>query len=497
MASKLNYRTRLHLGAAALAAMTLAVAVTAWFSIRQLSNGLHLTSGPAARQLELSGAMHAGFEKLNADARAAQIALVIAMLEKGSPREGQCTACHSPDMIQQHRGHAESAAADLQAQMIELETLLASDASRSSLAELRRSLESWRSGFAAYMDLAVKPESYDQAHSIVTDRVHPAILAGEGASGRLSQAARQTLASARDSGKDSARRASVILLAVSAAAGLACIFVFMLVRRLTTRLTLVVSTIGSASAAVTQSTRKLASSSQMLSQSAVGQESAIETTSIESKGVLNSALLNNQGASEAAQAISNAETHASSAHQALEATADAMNLVRQSSLEIRGVITLIDSIAFQTNLLALNASVEAARAGESGLGFAVVAEEVRSLARRCAQAAKETSSMIEQLLARSRDGGERLERAVQALDGIEEQSRGVQSLMQKLHAGCASQSEGLARLNSALLNAGQATQQASRTADESAAEAEELAQTSTTLEECVANLTHMMGIGQR
>jgi integrase len=100
-------------------------------------------------------------------------------------------------------------------------------------------------------------------------------------------------------------------------------------------------------------------------------------------------------------------------------------------------------------------------------------------------------------LARSRDGGERLERAVQALDGIEEQSRGVQSLMRKLHAGCASQSEGLARLNSALLSAGQATQQASRTADESAAEAEELAQTSSTLEECVTNLTHMMGIGHR
>jgi len=497
MACQLNYRTRLHLGASTLAAMTLAVAVTAWYSIRQLSDGLHFPSGDAARQLELSGAMHAGFEKLSADARAAQIALVIAMLEKGSSREGQCTACHSSDMIQQHSVRAGSAAEDLDRQMKELERLLASGAARESLAELRGSLNAWRSGFAEYMQLAVKPDSYDRAHSIVTDRVHPAILAGEAAAGRLNQSARQTLASAREAGNGSANRAAVVLLAVSTAAGFACLAVFMLVRRLTRSLTLVVSTIGSAAAAVTLSTRKLAASSQALSQSAVGQESAFETTSRESQYVLDSARQNNQGASEAAKAISSAGSHASGAHQALEATAEAMHLVRQSSLEIRGVITLIDSIAFQTNLLALNASVEAARAGESGLGFAVVAEEVRSLARRCAEAAKDTSSMIEQLLARSRDGGERLERAVQALDGIREQSRGMQSLMKRLHSGCTSQSEGLARLNSALLSAGHATHQASRTADESAAEADELAQTSQTLDECVANLTQMMGIRTR
>lgn len=102
--------------------------------------------------------------------------------------------------------------------------------------------------------------------------------------------------------------------------------------------------------------------------------------------------------------------------------------------------------------------------------------------------------MIEQLLARSRDGVARLESATQALVVIQEQNQMVRALMDSLHDGCRGQTEGLARLNHALHGAGEATEHAAKTASESAAEAEELAQASDSLEECVAALNRMMGV---
>ncbi|NWF84940.1 MAG: hypothetical protein HXY18_14050 [Bryobacteraceae bacterium] len=492
MAAKFNYCKRLRLGALGLAAMTLAVAVTAWVSIRSISGELQATAGSTARQLELAGAMNADFHRMSADARGAQIALVINLLEKGSPREGQCSACHTAGMILEHRSRADAAAADLKSRIEELEALGVLD-----LAGLKDSLKAWKDGFGSYMELAGRSGSYEQAHDLITERVHPALLAGEKAAGAVSGRARRAMASARQSGSESARRSTVLLLCVAGAAAAACMLVFVLINRLTGQMTKVISRIRSSAAAVLSTTRKLASTSQGLSQGAVEQESAFRRTSEESESVVATAQSNKNEAMLAAGAVASAEQQTKGAREALDAVSAAMALIRQSSLEIKSVMALIDSIAFQTNLLALNASVEAARAGEAGMGFAVVAEEVRNLAHRCAEASQQTGGMIEQLLARTGEGADRLEKASRALGEIQRQSRDVRAFMDKLNSGCSSQVEGIARLNQALGGAGQATQQASRAADESAAEAEELAQTSHSLQDCVDSLGQMMGVCKR
>src|SRR5439155_19298939 len=95
-----------------------------------------------------------------------------------------------------------------------------------------------------------------------------------------------------------------------------------------------------------------------------------------------------------------------------------MSAIRESSHKVAHIIKTIDEIAFQTNILALNAAVEAARAGEAGMGFAVVADEVRNLAQRSAQAARDTTALIEESIARSQEGATRLEQVAEAIRSI-------------------------------------------------------------------------------
>src|SRR5439155_10694337 len=102
----------------------------------------------------------------------------------------------------------------------------------------------------------------------------------------------------------------------------------------------------------------------------------------------------------------------------LDSMVEKMKEIDGSSQKIARIIKVIDEIAFQTNILALNAAVEAARAGEAGLGFAVVADEVRNLAQRCAQAARDTASLIEESVVRSNDGKVKLDQVAEGIRAI-------------------------------------------------------------------------------
>ncbi|OBS31372.1 hypothetical protein A9O67_01720 [Tepidimonas fonticaldi] len=148
--------------------------------------------------------------------------------------------------------------------------------------------------------------------------------------------------------------------------------------------------------------------------------------------------------------------------------------IQTSSQKIADIIGVIDGIAFQTNILALNAAVEAARAGEAGRGFAVVAGEVRALAQRSAQAAREIKALIETSVAKVQAGSAQVQQAGQTMDDIVQAIQRVADTIGEITHTARDQSEGIGQVNAAMGQLDQSTQQNAALVEQSAASAEAL-----------------------
>ena len=149
-----------------------------------------------------------------------------------------------------------------------------------------------------------------------------------------------------------------------------------------------------------------------------------------------------------------------------------MREINEGSARIADITGVIDSIAFQTNILALNAAVEAARAGEQGRGFAVVATEVRSLAQRSAQAAREIKVLIDSSVQKASAGGGQLaDEAGRTMSEIVGSVQQVSAMMGEIHAAARDQSTGIAQINQSVGQLDQMTQQNAALVEESAAAA--------------------------
>jgi len=170
-----------------------------------------------------------------------------------------------------------------------------------------------------------------------------------------------------------------------------------------------------------------------------------------------------------------------------------MEDISKASDETSKIIKTIDEIAFQTNLLALNAAVEAARAGEAGAGFAVVANEVRNLAMRAAEAAKSTSGLIEGTVKKVREGSELVERTNTAFAEVSKSAARVAGLVSEIAAASGEQAQGIGQINKAVSEMERVTQQSAANAEESAAAGEELTAQAGQLKRYVADLDSLIG----
>jgi methyl-accepting chemotaxis protein len=257
-------------------------------------------------------------------------------------------------------------------------------------------------------------------------------------------------------------------------------------RNMADNLNEVMSTIQASSEQVASGSKQMSDSSMALSQGATEQASSIEELTSSLEEISAQTEQNAASANQANQFAETARMNASHGNEQMTAMLKAMKDINESSGSISKIIKVIDEIAFQTNILALNAAVEAARAGQHGKGFAVVAEEVRNLAARSANAAKETTMMIEDSIKNVEDGTRIANDTAVALNNIVEEVSKVASIVNDIATASNEQAAGIAQINQGIMQVSQVVQTNSATAEESAAASEELAGQAQLLQEAVS-----------
>ncbi len=233
---------------------------------------------------------------------------------------------------------------------------------------------------------------------------------------------------------------------------------------------------------------QVSSASQQLAEGASEQASSLEETSSALEQMAAMTRTNAENAKQANELTNQARTAAQSGDKTMERLNAAMTGINESSGQISKIIKVIEEIAFQTNLLALNAAVEAARAGEHGKGFAVVADEVRNLAQRAAQAARETNGLIEDSVNKAKEGTEVAGDVGKALGAIVADVTKVADLVNGITQASEEQSQGVDQVNTAVSQMDKVTQQNAAGAEESASAAEQLSSQATSVKATVDEL---------
>ncbi|MDD5451079.1 MAG: methyl-accepting chemotaxis protein [Desulfovibrionales bacterium] len=244
---------------------------------------------------------------------------------------------------------------------------------------------------------------------------------------------------------------------------------------------------------ITDASTQVSTSSQQLAELASEQAASLEETSASMEEMASMTKQNADNAQQAARLMDETKTVVGKTGDQMEQMAGSMNRIKGQGEEVGKIVKTIDEIAFQTNLLALNAAVEAARAGEAGAGFAVVADEVRNLAQRAAEAAKNTSSLIEETIKNIKEGHELVTQTQGAFQDVATSANKVAELVGEIAEASKEQAQGISQINTAVVEMDKAVQNNAASAEESASAAEELGSQAQSLKDMVTELADYVG----
>jgi len=238
---------------------------------------------------------------------------------------------------------------------------------------------------------------------------------------------------------------------------------------------------------------EVAAASQTLAEGASQSAASLEETHSAMEEMSSMTSRNAESANQANSLMKQTNVVVEKANESMHQLTFSMQEISKAGEETSKIVKTIDEIAFQTNLLALNAAVEAARAGEAGAGFAVVADEVRSLAMRAAEAARNTSSLIEDIGKKVKDGSDLVSRTNTAFGEVAGSAAKVAELLGEIDAASHEQAQGIGEVNTALGEMDNVVQQTAGSAEESASAAEELNAQAEQMRAFVAELIEIVG----
>ena len=285
----------------------------------------------------------------------------------------------------------------------------------------------------------------------------------------------------------------IVVVGLSAGALIGILLGLLISRSINNALKKLADGLGSGAEQVTSASGQVSAASQSLAQGASEQASSLEESSAALEEMASMTRQNADNASKADVLMGETKKVVGAGAKAVEEVSGAITEIKNSARETAKIIKTIDEISFQTNLLALNAAVEAARAGEAGKGFAVVAEEVRNLARRAADAAKNTSELIETSQKNADSSVTMVENLTKTFVGIQESSGKVATLVSEIAAASKEQAQGIEQVNTGVAEMDKVVQQNAANAEESASASEELSSQAQELNAMVEDLLAMVG----
>lgn len=239
---------------------------------------------------------------------------------------------------------------------------------------------------------------------------------------------------------------------------------------------------------IASASSQLDAASQKLAEGTTEQAASIQETSSTLEETASMVQQNRDNTQQAAVLAKKSKEYASKSNTEMQKMMGAMEDLKKSSAEIAKIIKVIDEIAFQTNILSLNAAVEAARAGEAGKGFAVVAEEVRNLAQRSAQAAKDTAVIIDSNITMSVNGVKIASDVQESVSEIDVQSKKVSELLDEISVATDEQAQGVGQINKAISQMEMVMASNAQSAEESASASKALYEQTLNMKDVISDL---------
>jgi methyl-accepting chemotaxis protein/methyl-accepting chemotaxis protein-1 (serine sensor receptor) len=478
----------------ALLVMLVALSLFALHGIRNLGGSLNTAVNSTAKKMETVAAIHSGVQEMRVNAALAEISLLSTMIKSvpgSSGEDAGCSACHTSERVDANRNAFLAKAASLSQQVADMRPLVHSSEERASLDAIQAGVATWGRLYSEYLDLAAHKD-YSLAHETMVRQIYPVLPKITEAADALQAEQRKLLTDSRMAAE---RQVSFNFweLGLAAAFGLiAGIAGLWVVRQVAGSLRRSTHRLFGMSQQLASAASQIAESNQALAQGITEQAASLQETSAAAAEVNSMTQKNASGTRDVAELIHGDAGLVAEANRKLEAMHSSMRDIVVSGGKITNIVKTIDGLAFQTNLLALNASVEAARAGEAGLGFAVVAQEVRALAQRSADAARDTAELVTASVDAGKAGRTQLDEVAVVIAGLTERTLKVRDLVDQVNHTGQEQAQGLAQISRAMAQMGQVTSSTAANTEQRAAASQQLSAQSQAMRDVITALQEMI-----